>query len=261
MGKRAIVYLDGYNFYYGCLRNGEHKWLDIVQLFKGILHAHDPNIELIKVKYFTSPALARYARHGVESEQSQTVYHNALKQLYKKKIFEIILGKHELEQVNLPKAIKGCKKIDRNMPVRVWKTVEKKTDIQLSIEMYADAAQGQCDIIVICTNDSDIEPALQRILADYPTIEIGFIAASRTSDIAIPAGRQPNKSIQKIAHWTRRHILDAELAAAQMSPSIKTRKGTVSKPAHWFPQKAPSQPKSWLQRFRVWSSRLLSYES
>ena len=248
MAKRAIVYLDGYNFYYGCLRNGDHKWLDIVKLFKSILHSHDPNIDLVKVKYFTSPALARYARHGAESEKAQTVYHNALKQLYKKNKFEIILGKHELEAVNLPKAIKG-KKIDRNITARVWKTVEKKTDIQLSIEMYGDAAQNKCDVVIICTNDSDMEPALQRIRADYPVIEIGFIAASHTSGVAVPPGRQPNKSLKKIAHWTRHYILDAELVAAQMPLSIKTKNGVVGKPMHWYPQ---STTKSWFQRILGW---------
>ena len=31
---RTRVYIDGYNFYYGCLKGTSHKWLDLVKLFK-----------------------------------------------------------------------------------------------------------------------------------------------------------------------------------------------------------------------------------
>lgn len=233
MTKNAIVYLDGYNFYYGCLRDGPYKWLDLIFLFRNILHVQDPNINLAKLNYFTSPAKARYARHGQDSERAQTAYHNALKQLHKKKKFEIVLGSHEIAQVNLPKAIKGSNKIDLNVTERVWRSVEKKTDIQLAIAMYADAACGACDLIILCTNDSDLVPALERIRSDFPHIEIGFVAAVPTPGDATPEGRRPNKSLQKLAHWTRHCIRNEELAAAQMPPQINTGNGKVSKPAHW----------------------------
>jgi uncharacterized LabA/DUF88 family protein len=233
MAKNAIVYLDGYNFYYGCLRNGPYKWLDLLQLFKNILHTQDPNINLVKLNYFTSPAKSRYARHGQASEHAQTAYHNALKQLHKRKQFEIVLGSHEITAVNLPKAIKGNNNIDKNVTERVWRSVEKKTDIQLAIAMYADAAATACDLIVLCTNDSDLEPALEKIRADFPNIEIGFIAAVPPPVNGTPEGRRPNKSLQKLAHWTRRFIQDTELAAAQMPEQINTGTGQVCKPVHW----------------------------
>ena len=45
LGKRAVpdenkktaVYVDGYNLYYGRLRNSAYKWLDVVALFDGLL--------------------------------------------------------------------------------------------------------------------------------------------------------------------------------------------------------------------------------
>jgi 6-hydroxy-3-succinoylpyridine 3-monooxygenase len=30
---RTRIYIDGYNFYYGCLRGTPHKWLDLLPLF------------------------------------------------------------------------------------------------------------------------------------------------------------------------------------------------------------------------------------
>lgn len=233
MVKNAIVYLDGYNFYYGCLRNSTHKWLDLVLLFKNILHIQDPNINLVKLNYFTSHALARYARHGTISVHAQSSYHRALKQLHNSRKFEIILGSHELKEIEMPKAVKGSKVIDKDNTERVWRSVEKKTDIQLAIEMYSDAAKSNCDLIILCTNDSDLEPALKKIRADFPAIEVGFIAAVPTPTNGTPEGRQANKSLKALAHWTRRSIADNELAAAQMDPTINTKTGTVKKPSHW----------------------------
>ena len=31
---RTRIYIDGYNFYYGCLRGTPHKWLDLLPLFE-----------------------------------------------------------------------------------------------------------------------------------------------------------------------------------------------------------------------------------
>ena len=52
--QRVIVYVDGFNFYYG-LRNDirwkRYYWLDIVSLFEKFLR---PNQELVAVKYFSA---------------------------------------------------------------------------------------------------------------------------------------------------------------------------------------------------------------
>jgi len=32
-GVKTIVYVDGYNLYYGLLRKSPHKWLDLFALF------------------------------------------------------------------------------------------------------------------------------------------------------------------------------------------------------------------------------------
>lgn len=55
---RTIVYVDGFNFYYGALKGTKWKWLDIPALFRAVL---SPQNEIAKVKYFTAkvqPTLA-----------------------------------------------------------------------------------------------------------------------------------------------------------------------------------------------------------
>lgn len=52
--QRVIVYIDGFNFYYGLkstTRWWKYYWLDIVKLFESFMR---PNQELIAVKYFSA---------------------------------------------------------------------------------------------------------------------------------------------------------------------------------------------------------------
>lgn len=54
--KRVIVYIDGFNFYYGIKKKPWNKyyWIDIVALFEQFMHDDQ---ELIKVKYFSARPL------------------------------------------------------------------------------------------------------------------------------------------------------------------------------------------------------------
>ena len=46
---RTVVYVDGYNLYYGLLRKTTLKWLDLFALFRD--HVLDPEADLIQVRY------------------------------------------------------------------------------------------------------------------------------------------------------------------------------------------------------------------
>ena len=48
---RTIVYIDGFNLYYGCLKNTPYKWLNLEKLFMQLL---DKKHKIIAVKYFTA---------------------------------------------------------------------------------------------------------------------------------------------------------------------------------------------------------------
>lgn len=70
--QRVIVYIDGYNLYYGlCAVFGErHKWLDLQALSESFLK---PGMELVRVKYFTA-----ITKSTSGSKQRQEVYLKAL---------------------------------------------------------------------------------------------------------------------------------------------------------------------------------------
>ncbi len=49
--KRTFIYVDGFNLYYRALRNGPHKWLDLLTLCRALLD-EDNAIEMIN--YYTA---------------------------------------------------------------------------------------------------------------------------------------------------------------------------------------------------------------
>ena len=53
--KESIVYVDGFNLYYGTLKNTKYKWLNIELLCQNLLKQN----RILKIKYFTARASAR----------------------------------------------------------------------------------------------------------------------------------------------------------------------------------------------------------
>ncbi|MDB5885064.1 MAG: hypothetical protein JWR74_1235, partial [Polaromonas sp.] len=225
--KKTAVYVDGYNLYYGRLRNSPYKWLDLVRLFNDLLTVQDGAARIEAVKLFSAHALARFASHGNASVQAQQAYHRALQIMYPER-FSIVLGTHSMDNSGaLVPVFRDGMPYDRNDRVRVWKIEEKRTDVNLAMAMYRDAAKGLYDQVVLCSNDSDAEPVLQALREDFPALVIGVVTPVPPPDPAKGAPRGVSASLSRHAHWTRRHLLDGELAAAQLPPLVPTNKKPI----------------------------------
>ncbi len=89
--ERVIVYIDGYNLYFGLKESGYRRyfWLNIDALSKKILKT---NQELIGIKYFTS-----LVTNNVSTRVRQKTYINALQTL---PIVKIYYGKFQKEQAH-----------------------------------------------------------------------------------------------------------------------------------------------------------------
>jgi uncharacterized LabA/DUF88 family protein len=227
--NKTIVYIDGYNLYYSRLRGGVCKWLDIVALFDAILKAQDVTSELIQVKYFTSPIKASFASHGAASDAAQTQYHRALQARHPNRL-GIIKGFHIFEPSHLPIYEEG-RPADKTKRVRVWGIEEKQTDVNMALEVYRDAVQGRCTQVIICSNDSDLEPAMRLIREDAPEIKVGLVLPLKRN--SAKSTRISNKRLTHLADWVRSHILDEELANAQLPVMVATNKKPAHKPLHW----------------------------
>ncbi|OLE94871.1 MAG: NYN domain-containing protein, partial [Delftia sp. 13_1_40CM_3_66_6] len=175
---RTTIYIDGYNLYYSRLKGTPYKWLDIAALFRDrILLPQDPGAEVVAIKYFTAPVKASYARHGEASVQAQTQYLRAL-QARDPGLIQIVNGFHVFEPTSLPSYQAGANPSKNNVS-RVWMIEEKQTDVNLALHAYRDAVRGECDQLVICSNDSDVEPALRMLREDVPAARLGLVMPLR----------------------------------------------------------------------------------
>src|SRR5690349_642790 len=73
--SKTIVYVDGFNLYYGALKKSNLKWLDLARLCSLIL----PSNEIVKIKYFT--ALVSATSENPSAPVCQSTYLRALKTL------------------------------------------------------------------------------------------------------------------------------------------------------------------------------------
>ena len=83
--QRVIVYIDGFNFYFGLKSNAKWKkyyWLDIVKLFEMFMR---PNQELVAVKYFSAKP------DDIDQSLRQNAFFQANRENPK---FKLILGKY-----------------------------------------------------------------------------------------------------------------------------------------------------------------------
>jgi len=222
---KTIAYVDGYNFYHGRLKHTAYKWLDLRAMIESVLLVQDPATDLVGVKFFTANIKARLARKGEESVAAQSNYHRALTI----KGVEVVLGKFSLEPGSAPRFVAGVQ-ANRDDRSPIWVLGEKRTDVQLALAMYRDAAAQRCEQIVLVTNDSDLAPALQAIREDHPSMRIGVVLPRPPT-----AGKvvRLSASLENLADWTRHHLLDDELAKNQLSAKVLTTKKPIHKPAHW----------------------------
>jgi len=230
---RTRVYVDGYNFYYGCLEKSAHKWLDLRALAERILanvpHGRDGEpaaYELVTpaVKYFTAPILRAFAKSD-DSIVCQNYYHDALVGHLGDEI-QLIRGHYDARPSRAYRweSDKPPRECDR---VEIWKVEEKRSDVALALHTYSDAIRNEVDQIVVLTNDSDFEPAMRMIRQHTPTI-IGLVAPIK------PERANVNAKLQMQAHWIRRHILDDEIARSQLPSVVPRPQGAVHKPLSWY---------------------------
>lgn len=161
--QRVIVYIDGFNFYYG-LKNPKWRryyWLDIVKLFESFIRS---NQELIAVKYFS----ARPDNMG--KSKRQDAFFQANNENPK---FKLILGKYLKKEIT-------CFNCGRKINTHE----EKETDVRIATQIVADAYQKNCEIAIIVSADSDMIPAIELAKEAKQKIFVYFPPNQYSSNLA-----------------------------------------------------------------------------
>jgi hypothetical protein len=149
--QKVIAYIDGFNLFYSSLKRTKSKWLDLWGMCESLLK---PNQELVAVKYF-SARVSAMAGDQTRTEK-QKVYLQALGTFPK---LETRLGYFSIHRVKMPDAdLFDTGKIKL---LDVMKTEEKGTDVNLAVQLTADAFQDKFDYAMLFSNDSDMAMSLE----------------------------------------------------------------------------------------------------
>jgi hypothetical protein len=116
---KTIVYVDGFNLYYGSLKGTPFKWLDLAAYFRRTL-PHD--CSLVKVKYFT--AKVSPLPNDPDAPKRQDVYLRALR-AHSGTAMEIVEGHFLIKNKRAPL------KSDPTRIVEIIQAEEKGSDVNL----------------------------------------------------------------------------------------------------------------------------------
>ena len=146
--ERVIVYIDGFNLYFGINAKGwrRYLWLDLSALAASLLR---PNQTLIATKYFT--ALVRADNQKV---QRQSTFLQALE----------ASGGVEIHYGRYQERLKQCHQCHSTWP----EYEEKMTDVRLACMLVRDAYQDAFDTCLIISADADLQPPVEIVKQDFP---------------------------------------------------------------------------------------------
>lgn len=151
--KRSIVYIDGFNLYYGAIKGGPCKWLNLELYFQRIR----PDDDIRRIYYFT-------ARVDGPTSTDQEAFLRALGTLPS---VEVRLGRFKLKRLTC--RVRECTFTGS----RFFATKEEKqTDVAIAVQMLQDAYENSCDRFILVSGDSDLLPAVNTIKRLFPSKEI-----------------------------------------------------------------------------------------
>ena len=211
---RTVVYVDGFNLYYGCLKDSPYRWLDISALCSHLLRQdHD----LVGFKYFTAKVQPR--PNNPQQAQRQQIYLRALDTI---EDLSIHYG-HFITRECYRRLVRPPKSGSPNR--KVWITEEKGSDVNLASHMLIDGFRARYDVAVVISNDGDLKDPVHFVRHEL-NAPVGILNPHSNRSWALSPRDLPKGSFYK-------PIRAAALAASQFPNELADGKGTFHKPPSW----------------------------
>ena len=201
--ESVIAYVDGYKLYHGLRAKGWKRfyWLNIAALARQLLK---PDQTLASTKYFTT-----VVKHPDDKRRRQAVFLEALQTLPD---FRIFYGQFLEDLIT-------CRKCGHTYLTHH----EKMTDVNISVELMADAFQDRFDAALLISADSDLVGPVETVRR--------LFSAKRVI-VAFPPKRS-SFALQKAASATL-HIGHNELSKSLLPETvIKPDRVALHCPAQW----------------------------
>ena len=206
----ANVYIDGFNLYYGCLKDTPYRWLDL-GTFSALLLPASHSIH--RIRYYTARVSA--FPNDPDAPRRQAVYLRALATIPN---LSLVFGHFLSSVVMMPLASPPPA---GQRFARVIKREEKGSDVNLASHLLVDAFTKDCAVAFVISNDSDLlEPI--RIARRQLGVPVG---------LALPYSRTARVLAAEVDFirpiWTR------TLMRSQFHATLADARGTFSKPSGW----------------------------
>lgn len=169
---RTSVYVDAFNLYFGCLKKTPYRWLDLEALCKAYL----PNNDVTAIKYFTAKVSAR--PNDPQQPARQQAYLRALETI---PCVTIVYGHYLSHEVS---ARLAAPPVGGSAYVRIIKTEEKGSDVNLATHLLHDAHMDRFDIAVVISNDSDLLEPIKLVRSELNK-QVGVLNPHKNQSRAI----------------------------------------------------------------------------
>jgi len=165
MANNTIVYIDGFNLYYGLKECHDinnwpnYRWLNLTKFAEKII---PQGYDLIETKYFTSRII-----QPKDAVKRQTTFIEALDTLSNLKIYEgnFIDVQQHCHYCRKLLVCNECRSIHH-------KRSEKKTDVNIATQLLVDAYENKFDCAVLVSADTDLIPPTQHIVDIFSDKEV-----------------------------------------------------------------------------------------
>lgn len=213
--KRVMFYVDGFNLYYGALRDQPYRWLDLEALAGCLVK---PGYVLAGVRYFTAKVKEHPDKPGQPARQRK--YLRALKTLPNVEIFygQFLVRKaiRQLTSNKRPKGDSGLRE--------VWIYEEKGSDVNLATHLIADGFRARYDLAIVISNDGDLKWPVEFVRKEFNPV--GIINPHATRSYALSPRDMPSGSFYQ--RLQKRH-----LKRSQLPQYLKDAEGRIKCPRGW----------------------------
>jgi len=213
---RTILYIDGFNFYYGAVKGTPYKWLNPVELVTRLF----PRNNIIAMKYFS--AQVSPIPTDLQQPIRQSIYWRALKTLPNT---EIILGEFRTRKT------RAAVVTPPPITIEIYKREEKGSDVNLGAHLLLDAFQNRYEAAIVVTGDSDLLTPI-KMVRDQLGKAVGILNPQRLNGPNCPK-RRSSAGLHGVASFYKKGITWAQLQDAQFANALEDQGGTFHKPPTW----------------------------
>lgn len=206
---RTNVYIDGFNFYYGAVKDTPYKWLDLAALCSKLF----PRNDIYRIRYFTALVDARPP--DLQQPVRQQTYLRALSTIPN---LSVHLGRFQTRSARM-RLVRPPRLGPKT--AQVWKTEEKGSDVNLASYLLLDAFRRDCEVAIVFSNDADLKAPI-----DIARNELGMT-------VGVVNPHPPKGRSLDLQPTFFKQLRKGPVAGCQFPIVMTDKQGQFQKPSSW----------------------------